>query len=353
MRILFTSGKAFLPQNSGGVQSSTMQLANALIARGHEVGVMSKLIGGGWTELDSRIKRRIGRNRFSRDTRMGLAVYRAWDPTDAGEVVTRFRPDVAVVQSGETVKIAKSLEAAGVPVVLYFRHVEFDDLAGDPADLNSAHHIANSAFTAAKYQRQFGVQSTVIPPLVQRSLYETPSTRETVTFINPYPVKGRDLAFDIAERCPDIPFTFCESWLINDELRDWITTRIAKTPNVTLRARTNDMKTVYSKAKVLLAPSVWEEAWGRVATEAQFSAIPVLGSSRGGLPEAIGPGGTILDIDAPLDDWVAALRRFWDDPAHYAALSEAARAHSQRPEIDADHQIDTLLDVLHAATQDA
>ncbi len=353
MRILFTSGKAFLPQNSGGVQSSTMQLASSLMARGHQVGVMSKLIGGGWTELESRIKRRIGGTRFSHDSRLGLPIYRAWDPTDASEVVDRFRPDVAVVQSGETMKIAKSLEAAGVPVVLYFRHVEFDDLGGDPADLDGARYIANSSFTAGKYNRQFGVTSTIIPPLVERALYQTPTTRENVTFINPYPVKGRDLAFDIAERCPDIPFTFCESWLINDELREWINARMTQTPNVTLRARTNDMKSIYGKAKVLLAPSVWEEAWGRVATEAHFSAIPVLGSRQGGLPEAIGAGGTVLDIDAPVEHWVAALRALWDDPDHYGTLSKAALHHSRRSEIDPDVQIDTLIGVLKDATRQA
>lgn len=350
MRILFTSGKAFLPQNSGGVQSSTMQLANSLMARGHDVGVLCRLIGGGWTELDSRIKRRIGRSRFSRDSSLGLPVYRAWDPTDTQEVVRRFRPDVAVVQSGETMTIAKSLEAADVPVVLYFRHVEFEDLAGDPSDLRNGSYVANSAFTGGKFRSEFGVSSTIIPPLVERTLYETPTTRENVTFINPYPVKGRDIAFDIAERCPDIPFVFCESWLINDDLRAWINERMASTPNVTLRPRTNDMKSIYSKTKVLLAPSVWEEAWGRVATEAQFSGIPVLGSRQGGLPEAIGPGGTVLGIDAPVEDWVSALRRLWDDPDHYAALSAAALAYSQRPEIDPDYQIETLIGVLEKAT---
>ncbi|WP_415183140.1 glycosyltransferase [Phaeovulum sp.] len=353
MRILFTSGKAFLPQNSGGVQSSTMQLAGALMARGHEVAVMSRLIGGGWTEFGSRIKRRVGRTRFSCDRGLGLPVYRAWDPTDATEVAKRFRPDVAVVQSGETMKIAKSLESAGVPVVLYFRHVEFADLGGNPVDLTDARYIANSAFTAAKYNREFGVTSTIIPPLVEASQYQTQTTRENVTFINPYPVKGRDLAFDIAQRCPDIPFTFCESWRIDDELRAWITNRITQTPNVTLRPRTNDMKSIYGKAKVLLAPSIWEEAWGRVATEAHFSAIPVLGSRQGGLPEAIGPGGTVLDIGAPVDDWVGALRKLWDDPDHYAALSDAARAYSRRAEIDPDHQIETLIGVLRDAADAA
>ncbi len=349
MRILFTSGKAFLPQTSGGVQSSTMQLARSLQGRGHRVGVMCRLTNGGWTQIDSGLKRKILRTRFSRDTGLGLPVFRSWDPTDAAEVVRRFRPDVAVVQSGETMKIASSLEAEGVPVVLYFRHVEFEDIGGDPSTLSNAHYIANSQFTARKYHEEFGISTTVIPPLVQRDSYITETTRENVTFINPYPAKGRDIAFAIAERCPDIPFAVCESWGIHPELRAWLDERLARLPNVALRPRTDDMKSIYRKAKILLAPSVWEEAWGRVATEAQFSGIPVVGSRQGGLPEAIGPGGTVLAINAPIGDWVAAIRRLWDDPTHYARLSAAALAHSDRLEVDPVYQIEKLIGVLEAA----
>ncbi|MDT0576887.1 glycosyltransferase [Croceicoccus sp. F390] len=347
--MLFTSGRAFLPQNSGGVQSSTMQLCAALVARGHDVAVLCRLSGGGWTALDSRIKRRVFRTRFSRDTRLGLPVFRAWDPTDTREVVSRFRPDVAVVQSGDTVPIARSLDQLGVPVVLYYRHVAFEDMGGNPAELSGAQHVANSRFTAARVQDRFGVTATVIPPLVLAQNYRTTSTRQNVTFINPYPVKGRDLAFDIAQACPDIPFVFCESWDLNLEMRSWINNRLKDLHNVTLKARTSDMKSIYGKARILLAPSLWEEAWGRVATEAQFSGIPVIGSRQGGLPEAIGPGGVTLDATAPLADWVAAVRRLWEDADYYQTLSEAALSHSRRSEIDPEHQTDRLMDVLAKA----
>ena len=83
-----------------------------------------------------------------------------------------------------------------------------------------------------------------------------------------------------------------------------------------------------------------EEAYGRVVTEAQINGIPVIASTRGGLPEAVGPGGILIDPDGPIDDWVKAVRNLWDDDAHYAALSAAALAHAQRPEITLAYQID-------------
>ena len=109
------------------------------------------------------------------------------------------------------------------------------------------------------------------------------------------------------------------------------------------------MKTVYGRTKILLAPSKWEEAWGRVASEAHCSGIPVVGSRRGGLPEAIGGGGVILDYDAPLDDWVSAVRQLWSDDDHYERLSAAALAYSRRPQLDPEHQFETFLDVLQQA----
>ena len=346
MKVLFTSGRAFSPQNTGGVQSSTMQLASALKAEGHDVAVLCQLIGGDWTAFCSRIKRRLKGTRFSCDHVGGVPIFRAWDPTETSEVVARYRPDVAVVQSGSTMEIARSLIEHGVPVVFYYRNVELGELNGNPAELKGAGHIANSAFTAKKYADAFNIEPVVISPLVDRTKYETTTMRRNVTFINPYFHKGRDIAFELAERCPDIPFTVCESWGIDEELRTWLDDRLKRLKNVTMRKRTQDMKSIYSNAKILLAPSVWEEAWGRVATEAQFSGIPVLGSNRGGLPEAIGPGGVILSPEDPIEEWVDALRRLWDDAEFYSEKSQLALEHASRDQIKPDHQIATLVDVL-------
>lgn len=349
MRILLTIGSAYLPQRSGGAQSSTNQLVQGLTAKGHTVAVMSRLAGGGWTEISSRIKRRLAGTRFSHDTLPGHPVYRAWDLTDTSEVVRKFRPDVAVVQNGSTIPIAKDLEAHGIPLLLYFRNVEFEELQGSPTELQRALFIANSEFTAKRHEEAFGINCVVIPPLVNAEHYRTSSTRANVTFINPYPVKGLDIALAIAAQCADIPFVFVESWGINAERRAALDKQLSTLPNVTLQPRTSDMKTVFGKTRILLAPSLWEEAWGRVATEAHCSGIPVVGSRQGGLPESIGPGGITLDIEAPISEWVAAVRLLWDDPAEYDRLSAAALEFSQRPGMQLEHQIAQLVQVLEEA----
>src|SRR4030095_10030833 len=102
--------------------------------------------------------------------------------------------------------------------------------------------------------------------------------------------------------------------------------------NVTLRSAQREMKQIYGKSKILLAPSIWGEAYGRVVTEAQLSAIPVIASAKGGLPEAVGPGGLLIAPEGPIEAWVAAIRRLWDDKAYYADLSSMALKHATRPE---------------------
>jgi hypothetical protein len=66
----------------------------------------------------------------------------------------------------------------------------------------------------------------------------------------------------------------------------------------------------------------------------------VIASTRGGLPEAVGPGGILLDPDQPIADWAAAVRKLWQDQAHYAELSAAAVAYAERREMTFAYQIE-------------
>ena len=56
-----------------------------------------------------------------------------------------------------------------------------------------------------------------------------------------------------------------------------------------------DVKPIYARTAVLIAPSLGFESWGRVASEAIMNGIPVLSSDSGGLPEAVGTAGITLE----------------------------------------------------------
>ncbi|MEO1153515.1 MAG: glycosyltransferase [Pseudomonadota bacterium] len=354
LNVVFAGGNGYPPEDSGGVQSSTHDLATRLLARGDRPAVLAPLYGDGWFGLAARARLKAAGGGVVRDTRPGYPVYRGWDPAlQVADVVRRTQANVAVVQCHGTVPLAQAFRAAGVPVVIYLRNVEFHELGGDLTPLSDARFIANSDFTARSYRDRYGIEATVIPPTIDPALYATEVTGDAVTFINPVAEKGVARAIQIAAACPEIPFLFVESWVLDDTALAKLQRAIAPYPNIRFNHRSGNMKAIYGQSRLVLAPSRWEEAWGRVASEAQCSGIPVVGSTRGGLPEAIGPGGVTLDYDAPLDDWVGAVRDLWSDAARHAALSTAARAYAARPQIDPARQFEVFESVIHSALAQA
>lgn len=350
MHILFAGGAGYLPEFSGGVQSSTDHLVRQSILRGHQASVLAALFGSSTFGLMTRVKLKLSPNPGVIDRSLGYSVMRSWEPWDAvAHAVSRFKPDVALVQCHKAVRVGRALDRQDVPLVVYLRNVEFEELEGDPRELPTARFIANSEFTAKAYQDAFGIKSTVIPPTIDKRKYRFETSREFVTLINLYPEKGFDLAIQIAANCPEIPFLFVESWSLGPTELDRVMSALAPLPNVTFQKRTDDMQTVYGRTKILLAPSKWQEAWGRVASEAHCSGIPVVGSNRGGLPEAIGPGGTILDYDAPVEDWCAAVRQLWHDESAYRQKADAAETYANRPLLDTEDQLTRFLAVMEAA----
>jgi hypothetical protein len=327
------------------MQSSANELCIALNSRGHRVAVLAGFKPNGLVGWKSRLKMEINQRRcgfsVSREIMAGYRLWRARLPWEAlGYVVGEENPDVIIAMSGQPVRMALAAKRTHIPIVMLLQNVEFHLLGGSFAELSKVPCVANSRFTAGKYRATFGINPSVIYPFVSPGVYRTQRTKENVTFINPLPVKGREIALGVARRCPNIPFVFVESWQLFEENRQYLMKELRALPNITLLPSRGDMRSVYAKCRILLAPSVWEEAYGRVATEAQISGIPVVASSRGGLPEAVGAGGILLDPEQPIVEWAAAIRKLWKDERHYNELSTAALAHAARREISSAYQID-------------
>ncbi|WP_298434747.1 glycosyltransferase [uncultured Jannaschia sp.] len=352
MRILFAGGNGWLPEASGGTQNSTDHLIRQSLAEGHDCAVYCGTSGRGFFGWRMRAQRKLTGRAFSVDRVLGYEVMRTWEPMDPVRVraaIERFAPDVVVVQTRRSAVLGQLFAKHGIPVVFYLRNVEFSENDGDVSAVAGARFIANSPFTAERYKREYGIESTVIPPTIDFEKYRTETTREMTTLINIHPKKGYEIARDMARACPDIPFLFVEAWTLWEEDFRRTKDEMDALPNVTFMRRTNDMDKVYGRTRILLAPSQWEEAWGRIASEAHCSGIPVIGSDRGGLGQAIGPGGIVLPHDAPIADWVAALRSLWDDPDAYAEMSATAERYARRPELDFTQQFRTFIGVITEA----
>lgn len=351
VKILFAFKNGHWPEFSGGVQSNTDYLARALKNRGHEVSVLCSLFGRGRFGLLSRAKLKIGRLPWVCDTQLGYSVFRAWNVENiAAQLARHLRADVVVPQCHQTVPVAHAIMGASdAAVVPYFHNVEFDELGGDPRLKGVDRYISNSDFTAKKFGDEFGIVSEVIPPIIEHERYACDGRGEYVTFINPIEKKGLHIAAALAEEFPQIPFLFVRSWDLSAEQDRKLDEACRGRANISVVQPTSDMRKIYRKTKILIAPSQWAEAWGRVASEAQCSGIPVLGSHIGGLTEAIGPGGITLPSTAPVREWAEALGRLLKNEDMYRSLSASAFRHAQRPEANPDHQIARLELILQQA----
>lgn len=348
MRVLFATNHSYLPQRAGGSESCTHELCVEFLALGHEVAVLASIEVRGLLGARNRFHRKVVRRyRFPEDRVMGYPVYRGWLPVrGVDEVLRRFRPDVVVVQAGRPLELAAAFSERGTPCVVYLHDVLFDDLGGTPRAGGNPLYVANSAFTARRAREVFGIRAQIVPPLVRRERYETPTSRRHALLVNPDPMKGGGIALDLAEARPDIPFVFVECWPDNRLLREY-RRRAAAARNVRWRGRVGDMRRVYRTTKLVLVPSQVEEAWGRVVTEAQASGIPALASRIGGLAESVGPGGVLVDADAPAPVWIEALGAIWDDRERYESLSRAALDHAGRDEIRPQAITEAMLNILN------
>jgi glycosyltransferase involved in cell wall biosynthesis len=99
----------------------------------------------------------------------------------------------------------------------------------------------------------------------------------------------------------------------------------------------DDPREFYCQTRILLAPSLWNESFGRVAVEAGLNGIPVVCSNRGALPEVVDGWGIALDVPRrytpstrtiPTPDevapWADAIATLWNDDVYAQTLARAA-----------------------------
>ncbi len=339
MRILFASYN-HLPK-IGGITITTDQLARRLVKRNHAVAVLTRLEHRSAAGRYQRLRQKVtGRPSVAVDKSREYTVFRAIDPARSFPCVQqRFRPDVIVVNVGgsmEDFAVSIFRAAGSVPTALYIHDaaciplLRRDDVQPKVA-LGAGDHLTDAI------AREFALPATTITPLIEGSDYGSQSTRRVVLFINPTPIKGVDTAWALAKSRPDIPFVFLESWpLRREKIRD-LRRRARSLGNVAIRRAQHDQRCIYADARVLLAPYGATEGFGRVVVEAQALGIPTLTSDVPTFRSIVGPGGILVDPNAPTTAWAAALAALWDDEAAYERFAAAARHHAGRQELKPDY----------------
>ncbi len=206
--------------------------------------------------------------------------------------------------------------------------------------------LTPSRFLTEKYQRRLGVASTPLPsPMDLDDVVAAEHDPLFLTFINPSIQKGvmfmARFAEELARQRPDIRLMVVESRgdagaLVAAGLLGGFYLR--RHGNIMVSPGVSHSREIFTVTRVLLAPSVWEEPSGRVASEALVNGVPPIVSNRGGLPEECRGAGIVLPLPdsltletrkpvAPEDvqPWIAAAVQFADDEDFYHTACAQAR----------------------------
>ena len=211
------------------------------------------------------------------------------------------------------------------------------------------HVFTCSQYLTDVYRDTIGLISTPIEPPIDWSTVVAPAeSRAFVTFVNPSPHKGlllfARLADMLGSRRSDIPVLVVQSGQSGGGLNSIRTVDFSKYPQIMAAPPVARPADYFALTRLLLAPSVWPEPFGRVAAEAMINGIPPLVGNRGALPDVIGGDfasggcGRVLPIpawmtntstDLPTEQevgpWYEAIVELWDDADLYASMAARAR----------------------------
>lgn len=309
----------YVPVRNAGAESHIHTMLRALVARGHRVDVVLSAQAG---------------DPYVHD---GVHV---WPTKDQRKDVFDWLPDADVLVShlDNTTRATVLGHLNNKPVALV-HHNTFQQ-SKDALVLPSARAdlvAVNSEHMAEDLRRWILTHDTQQPKIVITRPTADPAEFTTwpglkVTLINLRRREGKDrdalskggeLFRALAERMPEVEFLGVTgvygtqqdmTGLSNVEV-------LPHVPHDQMRDR------VYARTRILLVPSSYE-SWGRVASEAMCSGIPVIASPTPGLVEQLGEAGTLLD-PGRVDAWEDAVSKLLNEPGHWKAQSAASlmRAH--------------------------
>lgn len=257
-----------------------------------------------------------------------------------------FKPDVVWFYGGLTMDmlIADEARDRGIPVAFYLANGSYKS----PRWCRDVDLIlSDSQATADMYRKEVGFAAKPVGKFIAPENFIAENhERKRLLFVNPSWQKGASIFVQLAEKLererPDIELEVVEAradWpaVLRETTRQMGGQRSALS-NVVVTPNTNDMRDPYSRARLVVAPSLWWESSGRMLAEAMLNGIPALITNRGGMPEMIGNAGIAFDFpvacyeepyqhllsDEELQPLLNAVIRLFDDEDLYQEYVDRA-----------------------------
>jgi FkbM family methyltransferase len=259
--------------------------------------------------------------------------------------IEEFKPDIVFFYGGQPVDYLIPHEARrrNIPSAAYLVNGNYQGVRW----LSDVDVVVTDTHATASYYKEYGFSPTPCGKFIDtKKIIPKENKRENILFINPSLAKGVGVAIQLAilleEKRPDIKFEVVKSRGDWDILLKEISTHLGSPrdslTNVIVTPNTNDMREVYGRARILLAPSLWWESGARVLAESMLCGIPAIVTDHGGNPEMIKEGGIKLilpkecyekpynklpkmELLSPLVDLIC---KMYDDESVYKNYSDRA-----------------------------
>ena len=181
-------------------------------------------------------------------------------------------------------------------------------------------------FSTSKFIKNLSSKWYDIPNIVFYPCFNPEKTcvnfGKKITFINPVKEKGSDFVLKLAKEMPHEQFIAVEGWYKNEDFCDYMSS------NITYYPLQMDMNNIWNETKLLIVPSIVEEAFGRVIVEASIRGIPVIAHNKGGIAEALNGSGILLD-NLDVNIWKEAINKC-NNINFYTKLHEQALQGSKK-----------------------
>jgi glycosyltransferase involved in cell wall biosynthesis len=202
-----------------------------------------------------------------------------------------------------------------------FHLIHNSHLYPEIVNANANQHIVYNSFWL-KDKLNYNWPNFIMTPPVDYRIYDLgidPSKNEYITLINLNENKGGKIFEKIAEAMPHKRFLGVLG-SYDEQVRPSI-------KNLTIVPNSANILQHYRKTRILLMPSQYE-SWGRTATEAMCSGIPVICSEAEGLKENCGKAGIYIKDRNDIKSWVKAITEL-DNAQKYSEASRKAKDRSR------------------------
>jgi glycosyltransferase involved in cell wall biosynthesis len=225
---------------------------------------------------------------------------------------------LAFVHSGNILTTIKTLPANSY---ICIRDADRLDLFKHP-DINNFKFLTQHNYIK-EILSDIGVKAHTLPVPIQLENYACKIKKKYISVVNLSQKKGIDIAIEVAEALPHLPFLFCASSTNSNAETNSLAQVCESIPNIKFISEVKDIKEIYAQTKVILAPYQWGSST-RILTEAQASGIPSVASTESGLIETVADAGIIVEKNAPIDDWAKRVLSVYENEDNWLIMSKNA-----------------------------